>query len=240
MKIICEYCKNTIDTDKERKCPNCMASYADNKEFKERINALKEEERLELERKKIQNETAKRVLETTKNITSIQKYVILIPIIFFLLIFLGIIISTVKNQREYRKIYTTKITTITPMVAEKKVTVALNEYAETSKYKVKVDKISNLDKLYGVLSPSEGKKFKVFHLIVENKAESTLILNDKINCIVDDFMQKETYYYSKYPALPYRIDALLKAEGYVIFEVPKNAKKYDIKYGNLVTIHIEE
>ena len=247
MKIICEYCKNSIDTSKDNKCPNCLASYSDNKMFKEGLEELKKQKdqeyrarELDIEKQKIQNEQVKSILETTKKIFGFQKYIIFIPILFFLLIFFGIIFSIFNSHKDYPKRFTTTTMPNITTTTEKKVAVGLNEFGETSKYKVKIDKTLNIDKIYGVISPSEGKKYKAFHLIVENKTESTLILNAKINCIVDDFVQKESNYHSKYPPLPFKIDSLLKAEGYVIFEVPINAKKYDIKYGDYITIHIDD
>ena len=75
---------------------------------------------------------------------------------------------------------------------------------------------------------------------MENKLNKTLYLGEKVNCIVDDIAQKEVYYFTKYPSLPSHVDKDLKVEGYVIFEVPKDAKKYDLKYGDYITIHIED
>ena len=43
MKINCEYCDSIIDTEVDKKCPNCNASYAKNKEYKEYIKKEKEE-----------------------------------------------------------------------------------------------------------------------------------------------------------------------------------------------------
>lgn len=234
MKIICEYCKNTIDTDKYSQCPNCMASYADNKEFKERIASLKEKEKIELERKQIQNETAKRLLNHTNTIFKSQKYIfIFIIIIFSISMITGILIFSKGFKPSKTSSNNIKIT-------EQESRVNLDEFGETSKYRVKVDKTMDLKKLYDVFTPSEGKKYKVFHLLVENKLDKTLYLDEKINCIVDDIAQKETYYFTKYPSLPSYVDKDLKVEGYVIFEVPKDAKEYDLKYGDYITIHISE
>ena len=46
MKINCEYCDSIIDTEIDKKCPNCNASYAKNKEYKEYIKK-KKKKRLE-------------------------------------------------------------------------------------------------------------------------------------------------------------------------------------------------
>lgn len=93
MKIICDYCKNTIDIDKDNKCPNCMASYADNKMFKERIEKLKEEKELELETRRIHNETAQRVLDATKNFKIHQKFAFIFILAVFIIIVTIIILT---------------------------------------------------------------------------------------------------------------------------------------------------
>ena len=245
MKIICEYCGSTIDVNKDDKCPNCMASYKDNKMFKERIEDLKKEKELEYEEKKLNmenkrmaNEQAKRILGAFAKVSIVSKIIFIIPLIMFILI----ITLAIKqfNNNSNRESTINHLTTTTTKIKEKEVTVHLNEYGEVTNYKVKVDEIISLDKLYGVLSPSENKKFKVFHIIVENKLDKTIRLDQRINCIVDGYVQKETFYYSKYPDLPYSLDAGLKTEGYVIYEVPKDASEYTIKYGDYINIVLKE
>ena len=234
MKIICEYCKNTIDTDKYSRCPNCMATFKDNKEFKERIASLKEKEKIEIERGQIQNEAAKKILAHTNNVFKSQKYIFSFIIIIFII---SLIAGFFIFSRGFKQVKTTEKSI---QLTEKSSTVGFDEYGETSKYRVKVDKATDLKKLYEVFTPSEGKKYKVFHLLLENKLNKTLYLGEKVNCIVDDIAQKEVYYFTKYPSLPSHVDKDLKVEGYVIFEVPKDAKKYDLKYGDYITIHIED
>ena len=42
MKIFCEYCGSRIDTEADRKCPNCGASYDKNETFIKYENQKKE------------------------------------------------------------------------------------------------------------------------------------------------------------------------------------------------------
>lgn len=233
MRIICEYCKNTIDTDKDSKCPNCNASYHDNKEFKERLKKLKEEKDIELETRKLQNETFKTVLGHTNRVFNSSKYIFIFVGIFIMAIMILIGSSVFKQTSK-------KVERLDNKPKEVEVEVNFEQYAETSEYKVMVDKVVDVKKLYDVLSPSEGKEYKAFHFIVQNKTEKSLLLPFHINCIVDDFAQKQVYYLSKYPGLPSYIDKGLKGEGYALFEVPKETKKFDIRYGDYVTIHINE
>lgn len=234
MKIICEYCKNSIDTDKNDKCPNCNASYHNNKEFKDRIKELQKEKEIELETRRLQNETYKTVLGHTNRVFDASKFIIIGIVIFIMVPIIFIGAGALKRDVNKAKELTNTTT------KEIKVEANLGQYAETSEYKVMVDKVINIDKLYNTLTPSEGKEYKIFHIIVQNKLNKLLILPFHINCVVDDFAQKEVYYISKYPSLPSYVEKDLKVEGYALFEVPKGSKKFDIKYGDYVTIHIEE
>lgn len=64
------------------------------------------------------------------------------------------------------------------------------------------------------------------------------MITEDINCIVDGIAQKE-YVYGKFD-FPTQISSNLTVTGSATFMVPKAATKYDIKYGNYVTIHIEK
>ena len=238
MKFFCEYCGNRIDAQVDEKCPNCGASYKKNKSFIELEKNRHQQNQLNDEYKyKIINH----VLGTMK----FSKVFMVIPILIFIIVLTIIIVSFINfgkdvNDKEPENIIDVqeKLESIIDdnSKEKEKVTVNFNEYAETQKYKVKVEKYEVVEDIFN--ETDEGYELVKFHLIVENLID-TSIRSENVNCIVDGIAQTNDVY-SGHSDLPFHIDKELAVKGTSTFFVPINASSYDIRYGDYVTIHIEK
>ena len=92
MKINCEYCDSIIDTEVDKKCPNCSASYASNKEYKEYIKKEKEEAaRME----EFTNQVKERVINQFKVNQKVSKVIFIVSAIIAISIFIAMIYSII-------------------------------------------------------------------------------------------------------------------------------------------------
>ena len=238
MKFFCEYCGNRIDAEVDEKCPNCGASYKKNKSF------------IELEKNRVQqnelnNEYKHKIINHVLGTMKFSKVFMLIPIIFFLIVFTTIIISIVNFEKDNKTNKNDNFTEVQDKIdsiinnnskEQEKVTVGFNEFAETEKYRVKVEKYEVVEDMFH--HAGEGYELVKFHLIVENLSD-TSIRSENVNCIVDGIAQTNDVY-SGHSDLPFQIDKELAVKGTSTFFVPVNASSYDIRYGDYVTIHIEK
>lgn len=241
MKISCEYCGSQIDITKSNVCPNCGASYANNISYKNIKEHEMKEKELDLEGKRIAHENAKGVTKILNSFSKVFIASFFIPIIIIIIVFVvGVFIVTkgqrVVNSSSNKVIDTIINSNIDSADVEKAVTVSLNEFAETSNYKVKVDSYEVIEDY--PFKPTEGYQVVTFHFIVENVSGVRYNLYDSINCVVDGIAQSSKHDFDR-DSLPYFIEKDLTVHGYKAFEVPINALSYDIKFGNYVTIHIE-
>lgn len=227
MKFFCEYCGNRIDALKDAKCPHCGASYKKNKSFIK----LEEESKKQTQ---IQNENKQKVFNHVLGTLKFSRWFLLIPIVMFIIVFIIVFLSFGKigkfvgSQIENNKNDQIK--------TEENITVNFDEYAETSEYKVKVNKYEVIEDKFNRLD--EGYEYIKFYLIVENLTNDE-IRSEDVNCIVDGIAQ-ENYYYSGHSELPFNINKGLAVKGTSTFIVPKDATSYDIRYGDYVTVHIEK
>lgn len=88
MKIKCEYCDSIIDMETDKKCPNCNASYASNKEYKEYVKKLKEEQ---AKMEEFVNQVKDRVISQFKVNQKVSKVIFIIATIIILITFILII-----------------------------------------------------------------------------------------------------------------------------------------------------
>ena len=236
MKFFCEYCGNRIDAEKDHKCPNCGASYKKNEKF------LKLEEEIKKEQQ-ANNEYKHKIINHVLGTMKFSRFFMIIPILVFLIVFTIIITSfigvknKVKENDSSQKIeeFFDSITEETSKVQEK-VTANFNEFAETEKYKIKVEKYESVADIFN--DADEGYELVKFHLVVENLTTNE-IRSEDVNCIVDGIAQTNNIY-AGHSELPFRISSELAVKGTATFIVPINATSYDIRYGDYVTIHIEK
>lgn len=88
MKIKCEYCDSIIDMETDKKCSNCNASYASNKEYKEYVKKLKEEQ---AKMEEFVNQVKDRVISQFKVNQKVSKVIFIIATIIILITFILII-----------------------------------------------------------------------------------------------------------------------------------------------------
>lgn len=237
MKFFCEYCGNRIDAEKDHKCPNCGASYKKNEKF------LKiEEERIK--EKQVNNEYKQKIINHVIDTMKVSRFLFVIPIIFFAIIFTVVLISIISDARKSNNQQNNNINVeeiFDSILGEdskeqEKIIANFNEFAETKNYKVKVEKYEVVDDIFD--KADQGYQLVKFHLIVENLTANEISRED-VNCIVDGVAQTNTRL-SGYSELPLRISRELAVKGTATFIVPIDATSYDIRYGDYVTIHIEK
>ncbi len=232
MKFFCEYCGNRIDAEKDHKCPHCGASYKHNKKFKK----LEEDKNKEIQ---FNNETKQKVIGHVFGIMKFSKVVMIIPFIFFVIVIITAIVITTNNDKkklDEPNFDDSIIEDLFDNEKEQEIVVGFDEFAETQKYKVKVEKYEVIEDVFN--EADEGYELVKFHLIVENLSD-TSIRSENVNCIVDGIAQNNDIY-SGYSDLPFHIERKLAVKGTSTFFVPINATSYDIRYGDYVTIHIEK
>lgn len=237
MKFFCEYCGNRIDAEKDHKCPNCGASYKKNEKFLKLEEERKKEHQVNNEYKQ---KIANHVIETMK----VSRFLFVIPIIFFAIIFTVVLISIISDARKSNNQQNNNINVEEifdsvlgeDLKEQEKVIANFNEFAETKNYKVKVEKYEVVEDIFHDADP--GYELVKFHLVVENLTTKEISRED-VNCIVDGVAQTNTRL-SGYSELPLRISRELAVKGTATFIVPIDVTSYDIRYGDYVTIHIEK
>lgn len=223
MKFFCEYCGNRIDSNIDSKCPHCGASYKKNETFKK----LEEEHKLQMQKEK------ENTHKTVRTFTKIFGLSFLIPALVSIVIFFTIItliVGVVKSQKGNNSFFDFSLET------EENVTVGIDEYGETSEYKVKVTSYEKEEDIFNQLD--SGYEYIKFYLVVENKTNKEIRREDT-NCIVDGIAQTN-YSIPGHSTIPLIINKKLTVKGETTFVVPTDATSYDIKYGDYVTIHIEK
>ena len=240
MKFFCEYCGCRIDAEKDRKCPNCGASYKKNETFI----------RLEKERKDKIDQINKLTEQTFKSKNKVSLIATIIIISICIIVFIFVMLSIMKTREDMPNLSTqnesqievndtnTQQSTEEEIIIPKneKVTVGINEYGKTLNYQVKVTGYETVT--YWYKEAKKGYEFVKFNLMVENLTNKQ-IKSEDVNCIVDNVAQ-DNELSSGYSTLPFFIASELTVKGEATFEVPKDATSYDIRYGDYVTIHIEK
>jgi len=199
-----------------------------------------EQEKIELEKKKIQLEQEKienirrqETLESMRKGTEfvrILKIGCLIPFILVIILLAVSIIIAIKDQ------VVTNDNNDKNIVQEVAVEGNFNEPVSTSTFSVTCDGYEEFERYS---EPTNGYKYVRFHFTVENISDKELYDEEKIRALVNG-VQCERASFSDKKQLP---EAYIipggKIDGYIGFEIPENAKKIDIKYGDYITIHVD-
>ena len=93
--ITCDHCGTAIDVEKSKRCPNCGASYANNKDYKEYKNHnskskeydLRERE-ANIKQKEIENDMLEKQSNVSNNAFKLAKIIIIAICIIFVIIFI--------------------------------------------------------------------------------------------------------------------------------------------------------
>ena len=241
MKFFCEYCGNRIDANKDAKCPNCGASYKKNESFIK----LEEEKKKQMQ---TNQENAQKIFDHVFDAFKISKIVFIIPILFFIIILVTFIIRSANFNKNKTTVndFGEKVQDIIEQQKDQQenlfeedqenIVAGLNEFAETKEYKFKVTEYEVVEDIFHLLK--SDYEYVTFHLLVENLTNEEIRRED-VNCIVDGIAQTNKYS-SGYSDIPVFINKGLTVKGTATFAVPKDAEKYEIKYGDYVIIEINK
>lgn len=111
-----------------------------------------------------------------------------------------------------------------------------DEFVSTKKYAVKVDEVSVTTRKY--TKPNNGYSFKRFHIVFENKFEYELRSNEKFVLLADGIQCEKFYLDDVKDFSTGNVAPGAKTDGYLGFEVPDNAEKLQLKYGNNIAINL--
>ena len=99
MMITCEHCGTAVDVEKEKRCPNCGASYARNKDYKEyksNMNKSKEydfrEREADIKTKEITNDILEKQTNMVNSHFDFTKKSFSILLVIFAIIFIAALI----------------------------------------------------------------------------------------------------------------------------------------------------
>ena len=260
LKITCEYCGSVIDIEKSdcECCPNCGATFKDNKQLNEDAeqqrqfdNYILEKERIETEQKRLRLERQKLTIEFQHVGHKVSKAVSVgcaIPVIIFgILIAIAIVwgvfegITQVKQEQAYNDVNYTEV--IIEEEEESPQTVNFNETAHFNK----IDVIANQceEYYYPWKKPNEGFMYVRVNLIVTNTSEESADIFENIVCTYKD---GEYDVQADSPTISSSdldtklrggsIEPGMSAKGFVYFVVPENAD-FSIKCDKMLTINIK-
>lgn len=246
MKITCEYCGVQFDTDTAKVCPGCSAAFDDNRIIEQRADADSkltqmevEKERLEVERRKIEAARAHARLQmeqkNERSINMIRLGCAIPLVIICVLIMLSVGVMLCVPDKPLTTM-TPESASTEPEIVDVPVTVGLNETGETSKYAITCDHFEIIDR--GIFSPHKGYAFVNFHFTLQNKTDGEYRREETTDCIADGIMC-DSMWDSERKTFPSFVGKGLTAEGNYCFEVPLDAEVFEIRYGNYITIRLE-
>ena len=233
MKIICEYCKNTVDSDKYTKCTTCGADINNSEMIKNTIKMQNEKQRIELEQEKIEQIRRKKTLESMEKgeqFAKILKIGCLIPFILMIILFVISISMAIKEQLGFNNENQEDKTQAVVVQGE------FNQPVNNSVISVTCDKYEEFERYS---KPTQGYKYMRFHFIVENVTDEEIYDDEKIRVLVDG-IQCERVSFSDVKQLPETyIMPGTKIDGYIGVEIPEDATDAEIKYGDYITIYVD-
>lgn len=229
MKITCEHCGSRIDINNDKICPGCKASYANNKEFLEHKEYLKNQKNFAFEQK--------------KNATKVSKIIFAVAALIIVIIIFCMILLIIKNDfnnpNKNSNIFNNSnlFNNTTNKEEYRDIIAEVNVSATTKKFEISCDKLEISNKLGN--ESEEGYEYVSFHVKIKNLSKSNLYIQSyfDFHCLVNDESQQYKHNSDKtkiqFETLPDET-----SDGYVTFRVPKNSRVFDLKYDNTL-LHIE-
>ncbi len=251
MKIYCEYCGAQFDSAHNKVCPNCGASFEGNDTIEaEKIKQQKldelelREQQMEMEARQSQIEYAdtqrKRLVRQQKAMNIGCVLPVIIIFVLFTAIFVFAAISGLSESGIFSKkddiisqFQTTEETTLVDVPTK----VGFNEPAEMLNYSLVCDEIKHTDR--GGFKPTEGHMYVMFHFVMKNTSDEILDPRESIICSVDGVMCTEKVLFDEKEFDPSDIPVGLSADGYVCFEVPEDSETFELRFGDNITITVE-
>lgn len=240
MQIHCEFCGFMIETNNEDCCPNCGATYDENKEYeklklleleKERIK--NEKEKAELKRKAAaeKRKEEKRKIEKRKQSLGVGILIFFIVIMFIIPGLVGMVLGIMESVNPE--------TSMEEIEDEHYInaTAKFNEFADNTTYAVKVDRVEEINKTDYYIP--EGYMCIAVHIIIKNTSYDDIqVWTPSVNCIVDGFVQDFTYDVNYKDITTNFVAPGLSTDGYAIFKIPENMSTIQLQYDQYITIDI--
>ena len=234
MKITCDHCRSTIDIEKDKKCPNCGASYSNNAEYKRIKEADFKRTEYEFREREANLETRQITNDMLRNSAKIGKRMFFAPLIIFVAViaFMGFMIY--KGNKMMNK---------DDKDVDQAITVNYNEVASTSKYDFKVDgiKTTETSQIMNFLQDNdENYTYYDFHVIFKNKTDSWNNLSD-INCTYTDENGNEDIKAQRTTGTELFgfTTEIVTYSGYITCKIPNYAKDVNVKFEK-TTIQIKD
>lgn len=233
--INCEHCGSLINTDVDKKCPNCGAPYKNNKQYKEYLEYQKKQRELNLETQQLKNDITRDVHNTSKK--AIPGMFIFVFVIFIIstVAFFFIFYNAFGNMNDYQnnyEDYQNNYELINELQKDKEnIVIMYNEYALTDQYNIKVNKIIK----YVENKYEKNKTYYGFHIVFKNKTNTWKTLND-INLIYVNSDGEETTAQKPIVSankLDYFAKDIITYDGYLYFDIPNDVKDVTIYYDNI-------
>lgn len=247
MQIHCEFCGFMIETDREDCCPNCGATYDENKEYeqlklleleKERIK--NEKEKAELKRKAAaeKRKEEKRKIEKRKQSLGVGILVFFIVIMFIIPGLVGMVLGIMEsvNPDDYQQ--SDEYDNYFEDEHYVNATANFNEFADNTTYAVKIDSIKEINKSDHYIP--NGHMCIAIHIIIKNTSDTDIqVWTPSVNCIVNGFVQETTYDINYKDITTNFVSPGLLTDGYAIFVIPKDVQTIALKYDEYITINID-
>lgn len=246
MKIVCSYCDTEFDTEGKSCCPSCGASFSDNalylklkKSAEEKREMNLKSDNIELERRRLALEMQKIEAESEKSIkrtTKAMRICCLVPFLIIIAVLTATIIySIIKGISKNNNTAGNDNVTSSVIEKEKPVAVSFGEEAVTKKYTVVCDKAEEVSRY--PFDTTKGYKCVSFHIVVKNTTDAKLKLDNSTVCSVNGY-QCEEEWASNQKLLSSNIEAGMKDDGFVWFEIPEDAENVELLYDGLVTVTV--
>lgn len=259
MRITCDHCGATFDTENNIVCPACGATYSDDEELNavQRYEQKKREYELEQQKEKIEsqkirnrylNMQAEDQAKKYQSAERIRKFnektnkgcgtvLIVAGILFFLCIAIGIkmgIDENIAERKSRTETITEEITTeVEIQIAEGNV----GDDIDTGQWVFKIDKITKTSAW--PWNNSAGHSCVLIHaLFTNNRLYHTANPNDiYTNIIANGIAQKEFYLPSEYKSFPNYVTKGLTVEGWYKYEIPDDADDMEFRFGEYAVCH---
>lgn len=254
MKIKCSYCNTLVDTEVQTHCSHCGASVADNNEYQKHVkekaerdakmkDLLYEEQQLNIERKEIENEKARRQLNKPKTQPTQKKKTnpVVVSIIIFMSIFwIAVIFGGIRDLSNSGALDALQPTE--PYV-EPHHDAKIGEVVSTKNYQLVLDQWGYFEPSNGT---SDGWKYIKFHFTYTNTTDSKIYNEEKVTCY--DSNGKECSKLSTSYLSDDDVSKILQKQwvmpsrsysGWSYFAIPESATECAIAYGENIEIKVD-
>lgn len=233
MKFHCEYCRELIDAEKDKKCPSCGATYENNKEYKKLHEEQQEFVQKQRDFIQKQQEFVHKQFSRIGMTGGIFAVIIAIAAaaIMGIVIYLGIKESK-KNKNEFNDVFNTIENKANTKEEKEAKTVLVNQEKSSKDYKVTFEK-------YKLIEQSNDKEFDKLEviLVIEKISDEFAAWGEEIYCLVNNLSQNVDNFNSD--TSTYIKDKNIPETKKMTYYVPKGLNSFDIKYGNKVSFHVD-